>query len=129
MVAKIQRFRITAIIPAGETGITAYSSTISGKILAVHVNYPTHECTVDLDTAGEIKSQKILDLALATADVVLYPRVALEDNTGAALDLSDEGGGDVSMYGEFVVHGKILLTVAGGTAEEKVVVDIIAECY
>lgn len=124
----IRQINITATIPAGETTATTTSeTTIHGKILKVDVNYPTNTVTVDLDTVGEQKVQKIMDLAAANTDVTYYPRVALEDNTGSALDLSDTEGGDVAMYGHFVVFGKITLSLASGTAGEGVTVGITYE--
>jgi len=129
MPSKITRERIASgAIDAGGDAV-AYSKPIYGKILAVHVNYPTNTCTVDIDTDGELKAQKIVDLAAANTDAVYYPRVALHDNTGTALDLSDTEGGDVAMYGEFVVVGRLKLTIASGTATEEVTVDVIYEAY
>jgi len=128
MPSKIQRMRIKsgAIDSSGDA--TAHSTPIHGKILAVHINYPTHTCTVDIDS-DETKDQKILDLAAANTDVVYYPRVAFHDNTGSALDLSDTEGGNTAVYGEFVVSGRLLLTIASGTEDEEVVVDVIYEAY
>jgi len=126
MPSKIQRFRIKSGAIAAGGGATAYSSTISGKILAVHVNYPTNTCTVDLDTYGETPTQKILDLAAANTDKTYYPRTPVCTNTGAETVLSYTA---LKVYEPFVVHGKILLTIAAGTAAEEVTVDIIVECY
>ena len=126
MPSKIQRIRIKsgAIDASGDA--TAYSNPISGKILAVHVNYPTNTCTVDLDTSGELKSQKILDLAAANTDVVYYPRTDVCDYAGAATPVYGTGFVVVT---DFVVHGKLLLTIASGTADEEVTVDVIFEAY
>ena len=128
MPSKIQRMRINSGAIAAGGGATAYSTPISGKILAVHVNYPTNTCTVDIDS-DELKAQKILDLAAANTDAVYYPRTQHDDYTGSALDLSDGEGGDTAVYGEFVVHGRLLLTIASGTADETVTVDVIYEAY
>ncbi|KKM82737.1 hypothetical protein LCGC14_1316500 [marine sediment metagenome] len=123
----IRQISITATIATGETTATATSEFINGKILKVDVNYPTNTVTVDLDTVGEQKAQKIMDLGAANTDVTYYPRVALEDNTGSALDLSDTEGGDVAMYGPFVVFGRVTLSLASGTAGEAVTVGITYE--
>ncbi|KKM63701.1 hypothetical protein LCGC14_1508750, partial [marine sediment metagenome] len=61
--------RLSATIAAGG-GATAVTNIVGGRILAVHVDYPTNTCTVDLDSTGETVSQKILDLAAANTDVV-----------------------------------------------------------
>lgn len=124
---RIRNFRWTATIAAGATGATAYSPTIRGKILKIGVDYNTAACTVDLDTDGESNAQKVLDLASASADATYYPMVALHDNTGTALDLSDSQGGDVAMYGYFVVYGRLLLTLATGTATHSVTVHVTVE--
>jgi len=125
---KIQRMRIESGAKAADGSATAYSDPIRGRILAVHVDYPAHTCTVDIDS-DEIKDQKILDLAAANTDVVYYPRVAYHDNTGSALDLSDTEGGDTAVYGEFVVNGRLKITIASGTEDEEVTVDVIYEEY
>lgn len=124
---RIRNFRWTATIAAGATGATAYSPPMRGRILKIGVDYNTAACTVDLDTDGESNAQKVLDLASASTDATYYPRVALHDNTGSALDLSDAQGGDVAMYGYFVVYGRLLLTLASGTATHSVIVHVTIE--
>lgn len=123
----IRKYKIAsgAIDSSGDA--VAYSSTIRGRILSVGVNYPTNTCEVDLDSQGETNDQKIIDLAAANADATYYPRVALQDITGTALNLSDTEGGDVAMYGYFTVYGRIKLTIASGTEDEEVSVTIIVE--
>lgn len=123
----IRNVRWTATIAAGATGATAYGPPIRGRILKIGVDYTTAACTVDLDTDGETNAQKVLDLASASIDATYYPRVALHDNTGTALDLSDAQGGDVAMYGHFVVYGRLLLTLASGTATHSVTVHVTVE--
>ena len=126
MVNKIQRFRIKSGAIAADGSATAYSSIVMGKILAVHVNYPTNTCTVDIDTDGELKSQKILDLAVANTDIVYYPRTPVCVNTGGETVFWE---GTNKAYTEFMVHGRLLLTIASGTAGEEVSVDVIVEVY
>ena len=121
---KIRKYKVSATIPAGETGITAYSVSIRGRILAVGVNYPTHTCTVDLDSSGEASAQKILDLAAANTDKTYYPRTPVCIYTGAETVLSYTA---LKVYEPFLVYGRILLTVASGTAGETVSVYLIVE--
>lgn len=124
----IKQISITATIAAGaSTASTTSPTTIHGKILKVDVNYPTNTVTVDLDTVGERKAQKIMDLAAENSDVTYYPRVLLDDNTGSNLDPSDTNGGDNALYGEIVVFGKITLSLASGTAGDSVTVGITYE--
>lgn len=124
---RIRNIRWTATIAASQTTATAYGPVIRGRILKVGVNYTTNACTVDLDSDGETNAQKILDLSSASADATYYPRVALHDNTGSAIDLSDGQGGDIAMYGHFVVYGRLLLTLAAGTATHSVTIHLTVE--
>lgn len=125
--SKIRTYRWTATIPTGGTGATAYSNVIRGKILKVGVDYNTAACTVDLDSADEATAQKILDLASGNTDATYYPRTPLHTYDGTAIDLSDTEGGDIAMYGEFVVNGRLLLTLASGTAGHSVTVHVTVE--
>ena len=124
---RIRNFRWTATIAAGASTATAYSPPIRGRILKIGVDYNTAACTVDLDTDGETNAQKILDLSSSSTDATYYPRVALHDNTGSALDLSDGEGGDTAMYGYLVVYGRLLLSLASGTATHSVTVHVTVE--
>lgn len=112
---------------------TAYSDPITGKIVAVTVLYSgTHDMEVDLYEVNPYDSddindvvQTILDLATSGAtpnadNITLYPRVALQDYTGSALDLSDTEGGDTAVYGKFVVCNKLMLYAHAGTEGESV---------
>jgi len=123
----IRTYRATAIIAAGETTATAYTSNIKGKILKIGINYPANTCTVDVDSQDEAHSQKILDLAADNTDKTVYPRVALHDYTGTAIDLSDTEGGDTAMYGYFVVNGRLKLSLASGTAADSVTIQVDVE--
>jgi len=122
--SRITKYKISATIPAGETGATAYSIPIRGRILAVGVDYPTNTCEVDLDTDGEASAQKILDLATATTDATYYPRTPVCIYTGAETVLSFTA---LKVYEPFVVYGRVLLTVAAGTAEDTVSVYLMVE--
>ena len=121
---KIRKYKISATIPAGDTGITAYSVPIRGRIIAVGVNYPTNNCTVDLDSAGEASAQKILDLAAANTDKTYYPRTPVSTYTGAETVTWFTA---MKVYEPFMVYGRILLTVASGTAEDTVSVHVMVE--
>jgi hypothetical protein len=126
MPSKIQRVRISSGAIAADGTATAYSSPICGKILAVEIDYPAATCTVDIDTDGELKAQKILDLAAANTDVVLYPRVDVCDNTGGASPVYGTGFVIVT---EFVVNGRLKLAIASGTATQVVTVDVFYEAF
>lgn len=128
---KTIRIKSGDIDASGEA--TAYSAPITGKIIAVTVIYSgTHDMEADLHEVNPEDSddvndvlQTILDLAASgatptTDNITIYPRVALTDNTGSALDLSDTEGGDTAMYGEYVVGNKLMLDVNNGTEGESV---------
>jgi len=121
--SKITKYKISATIAAGATSASAYSIPIRGKVLAVGVDYPTHTCTVDLDSDGEASAQKVLDLAAANTDITYYPRTSSQDNTGA--DVTFDGTNEI--YEPFVVYGRIKLSLASGTATETVTVYLMVE--
>lgn len=126
--SRITKVRVKATIAAGETTAIAYTPTyIGGRILAVLIDYPTNTCTVDLDSDGELIAQKILDLAAANTDVAIYPRTLVQDNTGSDIDLSDGEGGNTAQYENFVVYGRLKLSLASGTAGDSVTADILVE--
>ena len=120
---RITKYKVSATIAAGATTASAYSIPIRGRVLAVGVNYPTNTCTVDLDSDGEAAAQKIVDLAAANTDRVVYPRTPSQDITGA--DVTFDGTNEI--YEPFVVYGRVKLSVASGTAGETVSVDLIVE--
>jgi hypothetical protein len=125
--SNIRKYKISSGSIAADGSATAYSSTIRGRILAVGVDYPTHTCTVDLDTNGEASDQKILDLSAANTDATYYPRTPVHTYNGSAVDLSDDQGGNTAQYEPFVVYGRIKLTIASGTEDESVSVYIVVE--
>lgn len=119
----IRQVRITATVAAGATTASTTSEFIHGEILKIVTDITGDSMDVNLDTVGEQKSQALLDYT-GNTDTTFYPRVALTDNTGTALDLSDTEGGDVAMYGPYVVFGKITLALASAAAAETVTVEV-----
>ena len=122
--SKITKYKISATIAAGATTASAYSVTIRGRVIAVGVDYPTHTCTVDLDTDGEASDQKILDLAAANTDATYYPRTPVCTYTGAETVLSYTA---LKVYEPFAVYGRVKLSLASGTATETVSVYLMVE--
>lgn len=118
-----RRYTIESGAIAADGTASAYSRPITGKLLAVYVNYPAHACTVDLNDADTGVSQKLLDLASASTDTVKYPRKAVEDNTGTAVTYD----GTNEIYEPFVLSGRVQLAIASGTAGEVVTVDLVVE--
>lgn len=126
---KITAYSLTGTIAADGTITATTNNPIHGFLEAVEINYPAATCTVDLDATSGVKGQKLMDLAASNTDIVIYPRVQLQDNTGTALDLSDAQGGDTKAYGRFPIAGLVTMSVAAGTATQSVTVRFIVEEY
>ena len=120
---KFNLYRLRPAVIAADGSATVYTPNINGKIVAVKVYYPTNTCTVDLDS-DEGVSQKIINLAAANTDAVYYPRTPVCNNAGNESVTYD---GTNKVHDEFIVYGRVLLTIASGTAGEAVKVDIIVE--
>ena len=122
---KIQMYKIEsgAIDVSGDA--SEYSIPIRGRILSVQIDYPAHACTVDLDS-DEAVSQKIIDLSSASTDAVYYPRTPVCNNSGSE-NVYFEGTNKV--HTEFTVFGRVKLTIASGTATEKVKAYLLVEEY
>lgn len=118
----ITKYKISGTIDASGDAV-AYSVPIRGKILAIGIAYPAAVCTVDLDSDNEVVAQKIVDLASANTNRVVYPRTPSQDITGA--DVTYDGTNEI--YEPFVVYGRIKLTVASGTQGQIVSVNLIVE--
>lgn len=119
----ITKYKVSATIAAGATTATAYSIPIRGRVLAVGVDYPANNCTVDLDSDGEASAQKILDLAAAKTDATYYPRTPVQDIAGT--DVTYDGTNEI--YEPFLVYGRVKLSLAAGTALDTVTVYLMVE--
>jgi len=97
---------VTTTGSAGSATGTADSNPITGELLAVFVDYNASApatTTVDLDEVGGA-GRKLLDKAANATDVTHYPRVLMQDNTGANL---------TGVYERFTLAGrKVRVTVA-----------------
>ena len=122
----IRQVNITATVAAGATTASTTSEFFKGKILKIDTDVTGNSMDIDLDTVGEQKAQKILDYT-GNTDTTFYPRVALTDNAGSALDPSDAQGGDNALYGPYVVFGRVTLSLASAAAAETVTVGITFE--
>ena len=122
----IRQINITATVAAAATTASATSQFFSGKILKIDMNVTGASMDVNLDTIGEQKAQALLNYT-GNTDTTFYPRVALTDNTGSALDPSDAQGGDTALYGEYTVFGRVTLSLASAAAGETVTVGITFE--
>ena len=92
---------------------------IHGDILKVAFDVTGNSMDINIDSVGEPVAQAILDYT-GNTDSTFYPRVAMTDNAGSALDVSDTEGGDVAVYGYYSVFGRLTLTLASAVATETV---------
>ena len=95
---------------AGSATGTADSDPIAGELLAVYIDYAgtaPGTTTVDLDEVGGA-GRKLLDKAASATDVTHYPRVQMQDNTGANV---------AGVYERFALAGrKVRVSVAASNA-------------
>lgn len=113
----IKQYRIKSGAIAADGTATADSELITGELLSVEVNYPANTCTVDLDTLQGV-GQKLMDLATASTDTVVYPRAFAQKVDGTTLLYTT--GEEVPV--EFAIHGRVRLSIASGTAGQEVTV-------
>jgi hypothetical protein len=114
------RVIVTTAGSAGAASGTGTSEPINGAIESVTVDYGAAPATttVDLDEVDG-PARKILDLAAGNTDGTRYPRVQMQDNTGAAL---------TGIYESFKLAGrKITVTVAAANDANIITVTIIAK--
>lgn len=121
MIREVQ-VTVTTTGTAGSATGTGLSDTINGMLMAAHINYHASApatTTVDLDEVGGA-GRKLLDKAASATDVVHYPRVLMQDNTGANL---------TGIYEPFALAGrKVQVSVAASDAlTGAVVVTLIVE--
>jgi len=123
--SKINMYKITNTIAAGETTGTTFSIPIRGRILTVKTKYSnttpgsTSDRDVNLwemDTADEDDTtdsyQEILNIgtlgAVPTDDnAIYYPRTPSQDNTGT--DVTFDATNEI--YEPFLVFGRVMLQV------------------
>lgn len=128
MVSKYTRLSLSGTIDA--TGaLSVYSDKIvRGKIEAVHIDRPAGTVAVKIET-DELVKQEIVDLSAGNTDVVLYPRVQVNEADGSALNNFDDGAESTILVDNFVVFGRLRLVCASGTATQVVKVVVVYEEY
>lgn len=113
---------VTTTGEAGSATGTGQSAAINGSIHAIVVNYHASApgtTTVDVDEVGGA-ARKLLDKAASATDVTHYPRVLVQDTTGANL---------TAVYDTLALAGRaVTVTVALSDAlTGAVVVTLIVE--
>ena len=125
----IDRIVISSSACAGADGsaaATAYSPHVSGKVLAVAVVYTGDDpgsTDVTLSDEADPLAENILTIANAATDLKVYPRRLLETNDGT--DLTYDGTRKV--YGKYVVHGRLKLTVAQANTDDVITATVWIE--
>ena len=110
---------ITATVAASATTATADTEIIHGEILKVTMDVTGSSMDINLDTLGEQKAQAILNIT-GNADTTYYPSVALENNAGAGVEYAS----GYAIRTNFVVYGKLRLSLANATPDETVTMTI-----
>jgi len=143
--SKINMYKITNTIAAGETTGTTFSVPIRGRILTIKTKYtnttPGSSSDRDvniweMDTADEDDTtdahQEILDIgtlgAVPTDDnAIYYPRTKVQDYQGVDVDLSDSEGGNTAKYEPFLVFGRVMLQVTAAAEADITTVYLMVE--
>lgn len=123
MIDRVQWSTGAAAGSAGAATATGYSPHVSGRVLAVHVDYqdsPPATADLTLSDEGDPASESIVSLVDANSDVRLYPRRTLEQNDGT--DLTYDGTRKV--YGCYVVHGRLEATIAQANSGDSAIVTV-----
>lgn len=102
-------------VAAGGAGVataTGYSPVISGKILAVYIEYldspPAGTTDFTLVDENDPAAESIISLVDAATDIKIYPRRITEKNDGT--DILYVAGEEV--HEPYVVHGRLKATIA-----------------
>lgn len=126
MIDKITWSTGAAVGAAGSATATGYSPHLSGKVLAVHVDYEdSPPATTDLtlvdesDPAGET----IVTLANQATDVKLYPRRGVQSNANVAMTYD----GTRPVAEPYGVHGRLKATLAQANANDSARVTVWLE--
>lgn len=106
----IQQYRITATTTgaagsASGSAVTDYP--LSGKLMAVHLDYVDQPATADVTITAGVPSQTLLTVTNANTDGWFYPRVQTDTDAGAAIS----GGYDMAP-----IAGYVTVAVAQGDA-------------
>ena len=121
MIDRLQ-ISVTASGTAGAASGSAYGPKVAGEILKVHVDYTgdTNTMDVTLEDEDDPAGEDIVTLVDQDTDIALYPRRLLETNDGT--DLTYDGTRKV--YGPYVVHGRLKLSVAQADDGDNVVATV-----
>jgi hypothetical protein len=126
MIDRIQFSTGAAVGANGVATATDYSSHVSGKVLAVHVDYvdsPPGTTDFTLSDEGDPASESIVSLTDQATDIKIYPRRVTEQNDGT--DILYVAGEEV--FENYVVYGRLEATIAQANAGDSVTVTVWVE--
>jgi len=132
MVSKITMYKLESggADASGDASVIS-SKIVRGKLLAVHIIYDASSAaTTDVqlvhlgsDYGGA--DQTLLNIVNNNTSGWYYPRTAAQDSSGS--DLTFDGSNTIPT--EFIVFGRLKLTVAGQTENKEVKAYILVEEY
>ena len=116
-----------AVGAAGSATATGYSPHVSGKVLAVYMNYqdspPAGTTDFTLSDEEDPASESIVSLSNTATDQKIYPRRVTEKNDGT--DILYTTGEEV--HEPYVVNGRLEATIAQANADDSVDVTVWLE--
>ena len=127
MIDRIQFSTGAAVGSDAAATATGYSSHVSGKVLAVHVDYvdspPAGTTDFSLSDESDPASEAIVSLTDQATDIKIYPRRVTEKADGT--DILYVAGEEV--YEPHVVHGRLEATIAQANAGDSVTITVWIE--
>jgi hypothetical protein len=118
MIDRVQFSTGAAAGSAGSATATAYSTWVSGEVLAVHVAYldsPPSTTDITLSDEDDPSSEAIVNLVDANTDIRLHPRRLVEAADGT--DATDA-------FDRFPVHGRLEATIAGANVGDSATITV-----
>lgn len=123
MTTKITRKTISGTTDASGNS-TVYSNNVAGKLKNIKLDIDGLDNTADITitTDGEAVAQTLYSKSNSATNVVVYPRVAVQDNAGA--DVTFDGTNEI--YDDYVLVGRFKVVVAqgGNTKAFKITFDV-----
>lgn len=127
MIDRAQFTTGVAVGSAGSATATGYSPNVTGKVLAVYVDYvdspPAATTDFTLSDEADPASEAIVSLTDQATDVKIYPRRITEKNDGT--DILYVAGEEV--FEPYVVHGRLEATIAQANAGDSATVTVWIE--
>lgn len=123
MIDRVQFSTGLAVGSAGSATATGYSPHVTGKVLAVNVDYqdsPPGTTDITLSDEGDPAAESIVTLADQATDIKIYPRRVTEKNDGT--DILYAAGEEV--HEPYPVHGRLKAVIAGANANDYAIITV-----